>query len=431
MSSVLRRPVGTRETALRRDPMMAQRIPYVAHVSDRLVRTSYGDYVQVFRLGGASFESADDEQLNAWHERLNVLWRNIASPQVALWTHVIRRRERAGAGSRMQVPRRTGFAESLHEQYSARLASETLMVNELYLSTVYRPTAGLASGLVARCLSRTHREESRLELKDALDACEKLAGTLVASLSRYEPEPLALDTRENRVCSRLLQFLGLLVAGEERIVPLPRSPLSEVLATSRLFFGTETIEYRLPTATRVGAMLGIKEYPTPSVVGMLNRLLSAPFAFVLTQSFAFLTRAAAQALLQRQFNRMANAGDFAVSQAEELKGALDALTSNEFVMGDHHLTLQVLADVEERSSVEPLERRLAGLNDSLALARAILADTGMTVAREDLALEAAFWAQLPGNFPMRPRKAPITSRNFAALARIIHEPCGVVADQPG
>jgi hypothetical protein len=39
----------------------------------------------------------------------------------------------------------------------------------------------------------------------------------------------------------------------------------------------------------------------------------------------------------------------------------------------------------------------------------------MTVAREALALEAAFWAQLPGNFPMRPRKAPITSRNFAAM----------------
>ena len=41
---------------------------------------------------------------------------------------------------------------------------------------------------------------------------------------------------------------------------------------------------------------------------------------------------------------MANAGDFAVSQAEELKDALDALTSNEFVMGDHHFSLQVLAD---------------------------------------------------------------------------------------
>ena len=77
---------------------------------------------------------------------------------------------------------------------------------------------------------------------------------------------------------------------------------------------------------------------------MYDRLLSAPFPFVLTQSFAFLTKAAGQSLLQRQFNRMANAGDFAVSQAEELKDALDALTSNEFVMGDHHFSLQVLAD---------------------------------------------------------------------------------------
>ena len=77
---------------------------------------------------------------------------------------------------------------------------------------------------------------------------------------------------------------------------------------------------------------------------MFDGLLSVPFPFVLTQSFTFLTKASGQALLQRQFNRMVNAGDFAVSQAEELKDALDALTSNEFVMGDHHFSLQVMAD---------------------------------------------------------------------------------------
>ena len=53
------------------------------------------------------------------------------------------------------------------------------------------------------------------------------------------------------------------------------------------------------------------------------------------------------------------------------------------------------------------------LNDHVALARALLADTGMTVAREDLALEAGFWAQLPGNFSDRPRKAPITARRIS------------------
>ena len=70
------------------------------------------------------------------------------------------------------------------------------------------------------------------------------------------------------------------------------------------------------------------------------------------------------------------------------------------------------------STLEDAERsRRAG-------ACSLLADTGMTVAREDLALEAAFWAQLPGNFAMRPRKAPITSRNFAAMVPFHNYPAG-------
>jgi type IV secretion system protein VirB4 len=221
----------------------------------------------------------------------------------------------------------------------------------------------------------------------------------------------------------VLEYIGTLVNGEWQRMPLPRGPLNDAVATTRLFFGSEAIEYRTPARTRVGAILGIKEYPTPTVVGMYNRLLSAPFPLVLTQSFTFLSKAASQGLLQRQFHRLANAGDFAVSQAAELKEALDALTSNEFVMADHHFCLQVLADIDADEGV-PAPQRLKVLNDQVALARSLLADTGMTVAREDLALEAAFWAQLPGNFPMRPRKAPITSRNFAAMVPFHNYPAG-------
>jgi type IV secretion system protein VirB4 len=256
-----------------------------------------------------------------------------------------------------------------------------------------------------------------------LEACGKLAQAIRASLARYEPQLLGCYRHGGTSYSALLEFLGVLINGEWQRVPLSRNPLNETLATSRLFFGTEAIEYRTPTATRAAAMLGIKEYPTPNLVGMYNRLLSAPFAYVLTQSFAFLSKATSQGLLQRQFHRLANAGDFGVSQAQELRHALDALTSNEFVMGDHHLSLQVLTDVANEPDHGGLPR-LKGLNDNVALARSMLADTGMTVAREDLALEAAYWAQLPGNFPMRPRKAPITSRNFAAMAAFHNYPAG-------
>ena len=57
----------------------------------RVIRTQFGDYVQALRISGASFETRDDAELNNWHARLNVLWRNISSPGIALWSHLIRR----------------------------------------------------------------------------------------------------------------------------------------------------------------------------------------------------------------------------------------------------------------------------------------------------------------------------------------------------
>lgn len=419
-----------RNTALRRELLAAAHIPYLAHVADTVVKTEFGDYLQVLRLTGASFESADDAQLNSWHQRLNVLWRNIASPEVALWTHVIRRREPVlpriaatshSAGSVFE----SDFAAALQMKYQRRLAARTLMVNELYLALLYRPAATVAGGIVSRTMQRTRQGEAQLELVDAVEYCDKLAQTVCSSLTRYEPKRLGIYRVGAVHCSSLLEYLGLLLNGEWQRMPLPRAPLSQVLATSRLFFGNEAIEYRTATRTRVGAMLGIKDYPAPSVAGMYDRLLSAPFPLVLTQSFTFLTKAAGQGLLQRQFHRMLNAGDFAVSQAEELRDALDGLTSNQFVMGDHHFTLQVLADADDGEGIAAASaRRMKLLNESVALARSYLADTGMTVAREDLALEAAFWAQLPGNFALRPRKAPITSRNFAAMAAFHNFPAG-------
>ncbi len=75
-------------------------------------------------------------------------------------------------------------------------------------------------------------------------------------------------------------------------------------------------------------------------------------------------------------------------------------------MGDHHFSLHVLADTYDGVGEAEGRPRSKQLNDNVARARYLLGDTGMVVAREDLALEAAFWAQLPGNFGYRSRRAP-------------------------
>ena len=190
-------------TALRRELPSAVRIPYRAHVSQHVVRTESGNYVQVFKLAGASFESADDEVLNNWHERLNVLWRNIATANTALWVHVVRRRESPKAAPAENA----GFAAQLAAKYRERLSSETLMANEVYLSVIYRPIAGAAPTFLSRDSSgKTTPRGFTRELADALDACEKLAQTIESSLARYEPERLAVYSQNERRYSAVLEI---------------------------------------------------------------------------------------------------------------------------------------------------------------------------------------------------------------------------------
>jgi type IV secretion system protein VirB4 len=143
---------------------------------------------------------------------LNVLWRNIASPNVALWSHVIRRRECTIGHPASE----TGFAGHLEQRYRRHIAGETLMVNELYLSLVYRPASGVATSLAGKLLSRTHADGTRVDLADALDVCEKLAQTLEASLARYEPDLLNVYRHEGRAFSRPLEFFSYLATGEQQ-----------------------------------------------------------------------------------------------------------------------------------------------------------------------------------------------------------------------
>ena len=61
----------------------------------------------------------------------------------------------------------------------------------------------------------------------------------------------------------------------------------------------------------------------------MNALLSAPFELILSQSFAFLSKADAKTVLTRKQNQLVSAQDPAASQIDELSDALDDLESND------------------------------------------------------------------------------------------------------
>lgn len=195
-------------------------------------------------------------------------------------------------------------------------------------------------------------------------------------------------------------------------VPVVSGSLGASIYTDRVICGKRGLEIRTPKDSYVGSIYSFREYPATTRPGMLNVLLSLDFPLVLTQSFSFLTRSQAHSKLSLKSSQMLSSGDKAVTQISKLSEAEDALASNEFVLGAHHVSLCIYAN------------DLNNLADRGARARTRLADAGAVVVQEGIGMEAAYWSQLPGNYKWRTRPGAITSRNFAGLVSFENFPEG-------
>ena len=80
--------------------------------------------------------------------------------------------------------------------------------------------------------------------------------------------------------------------------------------------------------------------------------------------------------------------------------------------GEHHLTVMLRGTSQQE------------VDAGVAEVQSALTDLGVISVREDLGLEAAFWAQFPGNFAYIARRALIGSANFASLASGHNFPLG-------
>lgn len=386
-------------------------VPYLGHATPGVLLLDNGDKLVMLHLRGVAWETAEPDAVNAKHSNLNVLLRNIASDRLVLSSHVVR--TMADPSEYPTAPCRSDFAASLDAAYRARLLTNRLFRNDLFLSVLLRPsqaTGKRVSGLLNR---RRRGDTMRAPSRSDLDRLETVTATLMADLQAYQPRRLQLRHNDRGVLfSEIGEALRLILMGDHQPVPLVNGHLGGAIYTDRVICGREAIEIRGAGHSTFAAGFGLREYPATTWPGMFDAILTAPYCCVLTQSFGFLNKQAAQDIMGRKQNQMTNAGDKASSQTAALTDAADLLQSNAFVMGDHHLTLVVFAD------------SLAALAEVAPQAKRDLAESGAAVTREDWGLEAVYWGQLPGNLRLRSRPGALTSRNFAAMSALHNFPLG-------
>lgn len=395
-----------------KEALAGSKLPYLAQIDDNTLILRDGRLMQVLEVDGFLFETADSSEINYRKSLRDAMLQAVGSSRFAIYHHVLRRR----VAPRLDGEFHDAFSAELNDRWQQRLEAKQLFSNRLFLCLIRRPLQGRggAAERWLRALSGTSAEAYDVQLADDLRALSAARETLAATLNQYGSRLLGTYDLNGAICSEPLDYLAALYNGDIAPVRLPETDIGQHLPACRVSFGAETIE-RSTQANRPRSFLGIlsiKDYPAYTSPGMLDELLRLPIEFQITQSFAFVDRQPALGRIGLALRRMRAADDEAVSLRGELNAARDDLASGRAAFGEHHLTIAV-------GGVSPSE-----VDSNIAEVQAALTDLGIISVREDIALEAAFWAQFPGNFRFIARRALIASRNFASMASLHNFPLG-------
>ncbi|WP_424196752.1 VirB4 family type IV secretion/conjugal transfer ATPase (plasmid) [Ampullimonas aquatilis] len=382
---------------------MSDFIPYSSHLSENVIKMKKTGYLLAsWRLDGITFETADVDEILAKKESLNNFIHAMGGGQISFWTHKVRRIVNERLDGDFHIP----FCKDFNERYNDSFKDHRQMATELYLTVIYKPIASKVVSFFKRINKKTI-EELNITEQNNLDKLDDIAKQVESSLHAYGIERLGTYPKNNFVYSEMLSFFGFLVNGIWEEIPLQRVSISDYLPSSRLHFGDRNgfIEIWHPKKKAFAGMLDFQDYPSWTEPGMNNGILYGDYEYIETQSFSILGKRDAISALKDQKGHLHATEDTAVQEIRQLDEAIEHVQSGFIEMGEYHYSLAIFGDT------------LDDVAKNMSSARTILQDkSGFKVSVMDAIPESGWFAQLPGNWWMRPREATITSRNFACLS---------------
>ncbi len=390
-------------------------IPYQSHWDKETILTKKKEFIQIIKLDGFSFETADDEDVDMKKMVRNSLLKSLADGTFAVWFHTMRTRQSAYPSGK-QPP---GFAAYVDKLWKEKHHSKDSYINELYITIVRKADTKGAAKVHHYLKKASEAGNKSAQVESMRDAQKELAEAihrLAATFKDYNARVLTAYENEQGIFSEPMEFLSRLVnCGFSQPMRFAATDISHYLPIYRLYFGDRAIEVAGAPQKRFAGMVSIKEYAPATAAGLLDGFLQLPFEFIISQSFAFHNRSVNINRMQIRQRRMMAAEDAAVSQIAEISDALDMAMSGHVAFGPHHMTVLCF------------EESLPALEKVLSMAIAELVNLGINPVREKFVLEPAFWAQLPANFDSIARGADISTMNLAGFASLHNYPIGKIA----
>jgi type IV secretion system protein VirB4 len=406
-----------KQTALgslaRTEDSVSRFVPYTRHVDDTTLKTKDGYLLKIIKVEGMPFETADQVDINQRKHIRATFLRGLSNSRFALYHHIIRREENGQLDGLFE----SDWCRDLDKAYQKCLSTKRMFVNEQYITIVRRPAQGaigFLAGIGESLSAKGDKTKQLLQQQEQHKALNEAVSNLLTTLGPYRPTLLGLQETGRGTFSEPLSFLSYLINLEKSDIRPPEAGIAQYLPRKRISFGKETFEVRgaAPHDVKLGAVLSLKEYADGTGPGMLDSLLRLPHEFIVTQSYGFVDRQASLGAMRDTQRKLIAGEQGATSLQENLDEAIDDIASGRSTFGEHHLTLTAIG-----KNAAELDRVISNCLSSFV-------NLGIIAVREDLNMEPAFWAQLPGNFSYIARRSLISNSNFAGFASLHTFPAG-------
>ena len=384
-------------------------IPYSSHFSANTVIDKDGNFIAVWKVEGVSFEANEEDEIVLLGENLNTIFKAFASEPVAFYHHNIRHQTSIKLSSSFS----NSFLQEVDELYYQSFDSNNLKVNSLYFTLVYQPFSSnrLKKSAYKKMGFADKQNELLVQYKQFQEYCLRLE----SNLQKFKPTRLKTYKENNLECSEILSFFAYLLSGKWQKVCVKQTQINQYLTAqlNEIIFGKDTIQLNANDGSKKFArIIEIKDYVNETHAGILDVLMYQNVEYIVSHSFTLVPQYEAKGAISKQEKQLAASSDDGLRQLDELTWAKDALISGDISFGKYHFSITVFGSTKEQVQK----------NTNLIITG--LSDIGFSVTTANLALCAAYFAQLPCNFHLRPRVNLISSKNFSSFVSFHNFPIG-------
>ncbi|WP_268593699.1 VirB4 family type IV secretion/conjugal transfer ATPase [Escherichia coli] len=371
-------------------------IPYSSHVDKNIVKTKNGDYVATWQLMGINFESISAEMLETIDSQVATLVRSFSGLPVSFYNHSCR----ASFYDAFTTKSGNKYADIISDCYYGSMKKNKFKGNTLYFTLIYRPDG--------RVEKLEKRKKSIKEKKDDINIHVKrmneMINTFSGALDKFTCKLLGMYEENGKVFSSQLSFYNYLLTGKLQKIRVTDSPVYNVLGGVDVFFNHDTGQICRIDGNKFFRSIEIKDFCSETASGVFDVLQYSDADYVITHSYTSMSKSEALSTIKRAEKQLKSTEDDAVTQLQELEKAKNDIVSGDISFGYYHFTLMVMAD------------SIRELDESVSKITADFTDLGIIPALSTMSLPAAYFAQLPAVFHLRPRLSPVSNVNFVELA---------------